>query len=200
MSFLPFPEPDAAAQQIFKTDMAELGFVMNASRLWAYQPKTFEAMFDVMRQALAECGLSLRQRGILVAASVSTMGDSYCALAWGRKLAEVADAPTAAGVLRGDDAELTDADRTLAVWARKVAADPNAVGNADVQELRDAGYSDAQIFGITVYVAMRIALATVNDALGAQPDAEYREKAPEAVLKAVTFGRPIAAAKGRSPC
>jgi hypothetical protein len=68
-----------------------------------------------------------------------------------------------------------------------------------VQVLRDAGYSDPQIFAITTFVALRIALATVNDALGVGPDAEFRSTAPEAVLDAVTFGRPIDdAAPGRA--
>ena len=41
-------------------------------------------------------------------------------------------------------------------------------------------------------VALRLAFSTVNDALGARPDAAYRSAAPAAVLAAVTFGRPIA--------
>ncbi len=57
--------------------------------------------------------------------------------------------------------------------------------------LRDAGYGDAAIFAITVFVALRIAFSTVNDALGVRPDAAFRSTAPEAVLNAVTFGRPI---------
>jgi len=44
---------------------------------------------------------------------------------------------------------------------------------------------------MTVYVALRVALSTVNDALGARPDAEYQTLAPAAVRDAVTFGRPI---------
>lgn len=43
---------------------------------------------------------------------------------------------------------------------------------------------------MTVYVALRIALSTVNDALGARPDAEYLTLAPAPVRDAVTFGRP----------
>jgi hypothetical protein len=57
--------------------------------------------------------------------------------------------------------------------------------------LRDAGHSDPAIFAITTFVALRIALSTVNDALGVSPDAMFRSAAPEAVLDAVTFGRPI---------
>jgi uncharacterized peroxidase-related enzyme len=198
ISYLKSPEAGADAQRLFDADLAAVGFVMNASRLWAYQPATYEALFDVMVQALAAGPLPKRERGILVTATASTLGDAYCSLAWGCKLADRSDPATAAGVLRGGDAGLTDRERALARWARKVTGDPNATTSADVQRLRDAGNTDEQIFGITVYVAMRIAFATVNDALGVHPDAEYRNKAPEAVRKAVTYGRTIAAPPSES--
>ncbi|MBB5774982.1 hypothetical protein [Nonomuraea jabiensis] len=41
-------------------------------------------------------------------------------------------------------------------------------------------------------MTLRIAFSTVNDALGARPDAALRSTAPRSVLEAVTFGRPIA--------
>jgi hypothetical protein len=79
----------------------------------------------------------------------------------------------------------------MAAWARRVTRDPNGTSTKNVQELRDAGFSDADIFAMTVYIALRVALSTVNDALGARPDAEYRTLAPALVRDAVTFGRPI---------
>ena len=45
---------------------------------------------------------------------------------------------------------------------------------------------------ITAFVALRVAFATVNDALGAQPDPELLERAPSLVTEAVTWGRPVA--------
>jgi alkylhydroperoxidase family enzyme len=86
---------------------------------------------------------------------------------------------------------LSTSERAMAGWARKVARDPNATSAADVQALRDAGFSDSQIFTITVFVALRLAFATVNDALGVLPDAALRATTPGAVLDAVTMGRPI---------
>jgi len=50
----------------------------------------------------------------------------------------VSDVDAAAGVLRGDDGGLTDAERALAGWARLVARNPNGIGPADVRVLRDA--------------------------------------------------------------
>jgi hypothetical protein len=54
------------------------------------------------------------------------------------------------------------------------------------------GYDDRAILGITLYVALRLAFSTVNDALGAQPDAELAATVPTEVRDAVTWGRPPA--------
>jgi uncharacterized peroxidase-related enzyme len=191
IGFLGVAEPTAEGQRLIDEDVAELGYAMNVSRLWAYQPATITGLFDLLRQANSVGGLSPRQRSILVAACASAFGDSYCSLAWGAKLAEASDAATAAAVLRGNDDGLSTSERVMASWARQVARDPNATSAADVQALRDAGFTDAQTFTITVFVALRLAFSTVNDALGVRPDAALRATTPRAVLDAVTFGRPI---------
>ena len=191
IGFLDRPDTTPAVQRLFEADLDEMGFVMNVSRLWAYQPETFAALFDLIRRTSTDRGLTLRQRGILVAAAASAFGDSYCSLAWGSRLAEASDADTAAGVLTGGDDGLEPAERAMARWARHVARGPGRTTEADVLAMRDAGYGDAEIFTITVFVALRVALSAVNNALGVQPDAQYRSTAPAEVLEAVTFGRPI---------
>jgi uncharacterized peroxidase-related enzyme len=191
-SFLEEPAVSHQVQELFDEELAEDGFVSNASRLWAHQPDTLRRLFGLMSDAFGASGLSFRQRGILVTAAASTLGDSYCSLAWGGKLAEASDAALAAGVLAGDDAGLTDQEKAIAAWARKVARDPNATAPADVQALRDCGLDDGQIFAITAFVALRLAFSTVNDSLGAQPDAELARSLPEEVRGVVTYGRPPA--------
>lgn len=117
---------------------------------------------------------------------------------WDTKLAGLATPEFSAALLRGEDEPLDDRERVLAQWARQVAAEPNAIRAQDVQALRDHGYDDKQIMAITVYVAMRIAIATVNDALGARPDGQLRQTVPAPVLDAVKYGRPIATAHSQS--
>jgi hypothetical protein len=76
---------------------------------------------------------------------------------------------------------------------RSGAAPASAGGGLqDVEELRRVGYDDEQVFSITLFIALRLAFSTVNDALGAPPDAELVGRAPAAVRAAVTFGRPPA--------
>ena len=191
IGFLTVPGPTAAGQQLFDEDVADVGYAMNVSRLWAYQPDTVTGLFDLLRRANSAHDLSVRQRLILVAACTSEFGDSYCSLVWGSKLAAASSAHTAAAVLRGQDEPLSPSERAMALWARNVARDPNATTPADVHVLRDAGFSDAQVLAITVFVALRLAFSTVNDALGLPPDAALRRTVPPDVLDAVTRGRPI---------
>ena len=191
--FLEEPPVSPEAQELFDEDLAEDGFVSNVSRLWAHQPDTLRQLFELMSGAFEASGLTFRQRGILVTAAASTLGDSYCSLAWGGKLAEETDAGLAAGVLSGGDAGLTDQEKAMAAWARKVARDPNATTPADIAALRDSGLDDGQIFAITAFVALRLAFSTIYDSLGAQPDAQLAQSVPREVREAVTYGRPVAA-------
>jgi len=193
-SFLQEPPASPQARELYDEDLADDGYVWNVTRLWAHQPDTLKSLFEVMSQAFRPSGLTFRQRGILVAATASALGDSYCSLAWGGKLGKASDPALAAGVLTGSDAGLTDQERAMAVWARKVARDPNATTPADIEALRDSGLDDGQIFAVTAFVALRLAFSAINDSLGAQPDAQLARSLPSEVREAVTYGRPVAEA------
>lgn len=131
IGFLGVPEATAEARTMFDEDIAELGYVMNVSRLWAYQPATVTGLFALLSQVNSGERLSLRQRSILVTACASAFGDSYCSLAWGSKLAKASDPQTAARVVHGADDGLSTGERAMAGWARKVARDPNGTTAAD---------------------------------------------------------------------
>ncbi len=187
--FLARPMHTPEAQHLFDDDLKGGGYVTNVSRLWAFMPGTLEGLSDLMSQTTQAGSLTFRQRAVLVTAAASTLGDSYCSLAWGKKLAAEVGSDVAASVILGDDEGLDPADKVLAKWARRVATDPNAVVADDVHALRDGGFDDAQIFAITTFLALRLAFSTVNDALGACPDRELDASTPEAVRSAITFGR-----------
>jgi alkylhydroperoxidase family enzyme len=189
MTFLSEPPATPEAQALYAEDLEGDGYVMNLTRLWAWQPGLHDRLVGLIGAAGEAASLTMRQKGVLVAACASTLGDSCCSFAWGTRLAGETEPAVAAAVLRGDDSGLDPVDRALAAWARKVARDPNGTTADDVQELRDAGFDDGQVFAVTAYVAIRLAFSTVNDALGAAADAELRAAAPAEVRDAVTYGR-----------
>lgn len=183
--------PDSPeTRRLAAADTAERGHVMNLTRLWGWRSDVFEAFAKLRGQLTANSSLSEREQAVIVCATAARLGDSYCALAWGAKLAQVATPEIAAAVLResGHDA-LTARERALAAWVLRLVEDPNATREADVQQLRDAGFDDREIFEATVFAALRLAFSTVNDALGVAPDWQLAEAAPGPVRAAVGFGR-----------
>ena len=114
--------PDVEA--LYANDVAEIGHVMNLSRVWSHHPAVLEELFALLTRCVRAAGLTLRQRGVLVSACASTLGDAYCSLAWGARLAREAGPEIAAAVLRGDDDGLDATEAALARWAR---AAPRAI-------------------------------------------------------------------------
>ncbi|QMW68211.1 hypothetical protein H4N58_01315 [Mumia sp. ZJ1417] len=174
---------------MYAADRDDGGYVDNLTRLWAWRPDVNDA-FAAARAAVAtDSTLTDEDRAVLVVAAASARGDSYCSFAWGRRLAGLTDPATAAAVIEARLDALDPRTAALAAWAAGVVRDPNATTPDDVARLRAVGLDDRAVLEATVFVAFRLAYATVNDALGAQPDRQLVERAPQEVVEAVTYGR-----------
>lgn len=191
MTFLTPPPDSPEVRALHEADLAQDGFVMNLTHLWAHDPPTNDAFTALLLRVGEVAGLAPSDRGVLVCATAATLGDSYCALAWGGRLSRLLDEATALAVLRGQYDQLPAREAALARWASAVTRDPNATTADDVAALRQVGYDDRQVFALTTYVALRVAFSTVNGALGATPDAPLRDVAPPAVAGTVTWGRGV---------
>lgn len=114
-----------AGRALLDGDLEELGFVMNLSLLWAHAPELQGGLRGLFDEAAGIASLTFRQRGVLITAMASTLGDPYCSLAWGARLAGEVGDDAAAGVLQVDDSGLEPAERVLAAWARQVTSAPS---------------------------------------------------------------------------
>jgi uncharacterized peroxidase-related enzyme len=181
------PEASAAYDSARQSD----GYVANFTRLWCWRPDLFKSFVDLRLALMGSTTLTDREQAIVVTATVSEFRDSYCSLAWGSKLAKLAGAETAGGVVAGDvPGELSEREAALCAWCRAVVRDPMTTTPEQVAGLREAGFDDREIFEATLLLSLRLAFSTVNDALGAQPDRQLADAVPAPVRDAVTFGRP----------
>jgi uncharacterized peroxidase-related enzyme len=187
-------EPNSAdAQTYLEKDRVQTGYVMNLERAWAWRPDVAEAFAIVRQQLLAGSSLTPREIALLVCATARALGDPYCSLAWGTRLAGLRGASAVAEVLRGvDPAASTPREIALRRWAEQVVNDPGSASALDVEKLRIAGLSDREIFEATVHVAFRLAFSTVNGALGMLPDHQLVVEAPPQIRAEITYGRPAA--------
>ncbi|WP_375484781.1 carboxymuconolactone decarboxylase family protein [uncultured Jatrophihabitans sp.] len=177
-------------ERVYDADRHESGYVDNLTRVWSWRPDVFSG-FTVLRDQLQErWSLTALDRAVLVVSTAAARGDSYCSLAWGARLAELLDDTTVADLILGSDEQLDERSRALSAWASKVVRDPNTTTAADAERLRAAGLDDRAIAEATMFVGFRLAFSTVNDALGAQPDAQLAANVPAAIRDAVTYGRP----------
>ncbi len=193
--FIAAPDDSPETAQVYQSSAGSQGFVMNLTKAWAWRADVFDGFAALRGQLTGASTLSKRDLAILVCATAAELGDSYCSLAWGRTLAQEAGAGVAAAVIANvADGSMSERDRRLAAWARKVVADANATTQADVESLREVGLGDREIFEATVFIAFRQAFSTVNDALGVAPDHQLVDAAPAEVRAAVGFGRAAAPA------
>lgn len=166
-------EATPAGQAFADEEVATLGFVSNATRLWMHDPSLHEHLFELIIGSGRSAGLSVADRGVATILATAEVGDTYCPLAWGQKLATATSPELAASVLSRSDHLLDARGKALAAWALKVASDPQRTNATDLDELRLAGFDDAQILNLTMFIALRIAFSTVNGALGARPEPAY---------------------------
>lgn len=188
--FIDEPTEDAAVAALYRSDLDEGGYVMNLTRLWAWRPSVSDSFVAARKELLSVTTLSHRERAVLVCATARSLRDSYCSLAWGTELASLVTDKVAAELLATGVSEgLSERESALAEWAQKVVTGPNEITVQDVSRLKEAGFSDQQVFDATVFIAFRQAFSTVNDALGARPDYQLWSAAPTTVRDAVTYGR-----------
>ena len=188
-SFLSDPPLSPPVSVAYGDSLDSEGYVPNFVRLWCWRPEIMEAFAKLRADLLADSTLSAREVAVMVASTASALGDSYCSLAWGTKLADLSDGETAAGVIQGVDTGLSEREAALAAWSRAVVDDPNATTEVGVKGLRAAGLSEREIFEATAWIGLRLGFSTINDALGAQPDLQLVEQVPVPVREAVSFGR-----------
>jgi SAM-dependent methyltransferase/alkylhydroperoxidase family enzyme len=173
--FLSAPAATAATRALVAEDVAELGFVSSSTRLWMNDPALLESLFELVVPTANAAGLTFPERAVATIVAAAAVGDTYCPLAWGHKLASTTTPEVAGAVLLGDDDVLDERGRAIAAWARKVLDARGPTTPADVEQLREVGFDDPEILRLTLFIGLRVAFSTVNLALGARPEQEYVE-------------------------
>jgi uncharacterized peroxidase-related enzyme len=146
-----------------------LGFVPNMFRIISNSPAGLEGYLG-LNGALAKGALGARNGERIALAVAEINGCDYCVAAHnylGANVAKLSAEETSAN-RRGSS---TDEKAAVAVrFATKVSASRGQVSDADVQAVRNAGYSDAEIVEIILHVALNTLTNLVNNVLETEID------------------------------
>ena len=179
MSRIPTPASisaaPAASQPLLEAVNKQLGSVPNLFRLAATSPAALEGYLGMMG-ALAKGALPAATRERIALAVAEVNGCNYCLAAHtylGKNLAKLDDAEIAANRRGGS----TDAKADAAVrFAAIVAQERGHVGEAALQAVRAAGYTDAQVIEIVQHVALNTWTNYINEV--AATDVDFPAAAP----------------------
>lgn len=145
------------------------GFIPNVFLVLARRPDEFRAFF-AYHDALMErdSGLSKAEREMIVVATSAANDCSYCVIAHGAILRVRAKNPRLADQIATHypGAEITVRQRVMLDFAVKLAVSPQSLAEADFQAMRDAGFSDEDIWdtgAITGLFALSNRMAHLTD-------------------------------------
>jgi uncharacterized peroxidase-related enzyme len=166
MSRIPTPASieaaPAAAQPLLEAVKKQIGSVPNLFRLTATSPAALEGYLS-LNGALGKGALNAATRERIALAVAQINGCGYCLAAHtylGKNVAKLADAEIAAN--RAGHSADAKADAAVR-FAAKVANQRGAVSEADLQAVRAAGYSDAEIVEIVAHVALNTLTNYINE-------------------------------------
>jgi uncharacterized peroxidase-related enzyme len=140
----------------------QLGSVPNLFRMVSNSPAALEGYLG-LSGALAKGSLPAATRERIALAIAEANGCEYCLSAHtylGKHVAKLSDAEIAAN--RSGASEDAAADAAVR-FARQVLDQRGRVGDAEVQAVREAGYTDGQIVEIVQHVALNVWTNYVNN-------------------------------------
>jgi len=194
MPYIPSVPPEEAAgpvKELYDKELAGQGYVANYTQTFSRRPEVL-AGWAALKNAITS-GMDRRLYELATVAAATAIRSSYCSLVHGRILATRYYPPDeVAGIAAdGTAGALGAADAAVVRLARKVALEADKVTQEDIDELRDQGFSDDDIYNVILAAAARCFFSKVLDATGTLPDAALREM-PEQLRSALTVGREIA--------
>lgn len=173
MSRIPTPASIEAAPEASRSSLEAvnnlLGSVPNLFRIVANSPQTLEGYLG-LNSALGKGSLDAQTRERIALAVAEINGCNYCLAAHsylGTHLAKLSPAEIEAN-RRGTSG---DDKAAIAVgFAAKITNNRGKVSDSDLQAVRAAGYSDAEIVEIVGHVALNTLTNYINEVLGTEID------------------------------
>jgi uncharacterized peroxidase-related enzyme len=154
----------------------KLGMVPNVLKSYTGNPDKLRAFSQFYNQLmLAPSGLSKLEREMIAVVVSSANHCYYCLVAHGQAVRQLSGDPQLGEmlVMNYRIAELEPRQRAMLDYAWKITATPHDIGEADRQGLRDAGFSDQDIFDITDTAAFFNYTNRMAHGLDMIPNPEY---------------------------
>lgn len=191
---IPVQEATGAVHSMYERQQQSWGYVPDYAKVFSLRPEVM-ARWGML---LAEIKRPVDERlfELVTLAAALELRNSSCALAHGCRLAKIIGRDAVIAIARREHHEaLSESDRSVLQFARRLARDASQIRSADVAELKQThGFSDEQIFDIVAIAAGRAFFTKLLDGLGSEPDANFATQDHD-LCEALAVGKPISISK-----
>ena len=177
---LPFAERTPDVAKYFAVCEEKLGFVPNVLLSYAHSMEKLDAFSrfynDLM---LAPSGLTKLERELIAVAVSSENKCFYCLTAHGEAVRRLSGDPALgeAFVMNYRAADLTPKQRAMIDFAVKMTKESHAIGDADRDALRAAGWTERDIWDIGAVASFFNMTNRMASAVDMRPNPEYHASA-----------------------
>lgn len=188
---IPEQEAGGEVRELYEQQRGGTSYLPNYAAVYCHRPQLMQAWSEL--QAAIKRQMDDRAYGLVSLAAALAINSSYCSLAFATKLMrKYYTQEEMLAIVRSDgDSPLSAGERAMMSLARQVAANASGVTTRDILPLKEAGYTDPEIFDIVSAAAARCFFSKVPDALGVLPDAALGNL-EQSLRDLLTVGRPIA--------
>lgn len=183
-------EATGEVARIYGEHKAQSGFVMEATKCFTARPDLLPIYTDFIEKVRGGFSLGMREWRLVTLIAAKQVPSTYCSHVYGKLLIDDLGSKEAVLAVQRDfrSAGLAPKDVAMLAYAEKIARNACEVTQADIDRLRQAGFSDQQICDIALCAAFRCFVARFFDATGAGPEAVFHDS-DESFRAAMTVGR-----------
>jgi len=191
------PELEDEVRAMYERQAAHYGYIPNYAKVFCHRPEVMGRWAQLL--SAVKRHTDKRRYELITFAAAYALRSSLCSLAHGKALTEFFSKEDVQAMACGrTPSSLSAAEAAMMAFARDVARDATKVTSGQVEQLKQHGFTDAEIFDIAAIAAARAFWTKVLDALGVQADPAYRDMDAE-LRHALTVGRPIDFKMDREP-
>ncbi|MBO0333643.1 peroxidase-related enzyme [Sneathiella sp. CAU 1612] len=173
-------ELEEGTQKYFAVCEEKLGMVPNVLAAYSFDNAKLRAFSDMYGELmLGESGLTKLEREMIAVAVSSVNQCFYCLTAHGAAVRELSGDPILGElmVMNYRAAELPAKQRAMLDFAYKLTKTPNEMEESDRQALRDAGWTDRDIWDISATVSFFNMSNRMAMAIDMMPNEAYHSQA-----------------------
>ena len=177
-------------REMYARQQRSYGFVPHYATIFSHRPGLMKLWSDLLYGIRRN--MDKRRFELVTVAAAMAVRSTYCSLAHARVLLEYYSSEDVLAILGdAEDCPLTDAEKEMIRFAKKIASNSADTTAEDVAKLRALGLSEAEIFDVAAAATARTFFAQLCEGLGTTGDHLYEDMDAD-LRRVLQVGRPLA--------